>query len=34
MGRLQKGSVHEPPPENVAGARDVVGMLDRRRIRA
>ena len=29
-----RGSAHEPPPENVASARDVVGMLDRRRVRA
>ena len=30
----QRGSAHEPPPENVANARDVVGILDRRRVRA
>ncbi len=29
-----RGSAHEPPPENVASGRDVVGMLDRRRVRA
>jgi hypothetical protein len=34
MGRLQKGSAHEPPPENLGRERDVVGMLDRRRVRA
>ncbi len=28
---FQRGSAHEPPPENVASARAVVGMLDRRR---
>ena len=27
---FQRGSAHEPPPENVASARDVVGILDRR----
>ena len=31
---FQRGSAHEPPPENVASGRDVVGMLDRRRVRA
>ena len=30
----QRGSAHEPPPENAASARDVVGMLNRRRVRA
>ena len=30
----QRGSAHEPPPENVTSARDVAGMLDRRRVRA
>jgi len=34
MGRLPGGSAHEPPPENVASGRDVVGRLDRRRVRA
>jgi hypothetical protein len=34
MGRLQKGSAHEPPPENVGSGRDIVGMLDRRQVRA
>jgi hypothetical protein len=29
-----RGSAHEPPPENVGSGRDVVGMLDRRRVRA
>ncbi len=31
---FQRGSAHEPPPENVASGRDVVGMLDRRPVRA
>jgi len=31
---FQKGSAHEPPPENVGRERDVVGMLDPRRVRA
>jgi hypothetical protein len=31
---FQRGSAHEPPPENVASARDAVGILDRRRVRA
>ena len=28
------GSAHEPLPENVTGGRDIVGMLDRRPVRA
>ncbi len=31
---FQRGSAHDPPPENVGSERDVVGMLDRRRVRA
>ncbi len=31
---LQRGSAHEPPPENVGRERDAVGMRDRRRVRA
>jgi hypothetical protein len=31
---FQRGSAHEPPPKNVGRERDVVGMLDRRRVRA
>ncbi len=31
---FQRGSAHEPPPENVASERDVVGMLDWRWARA
>ncbi len=31
---FQRGSAHEPPPENLGSERDVVGMLDRRRLRA
>jgi hypothetical protein len=31
---LQKGSAHEPPPENVGRERDAVGILDRRRAHA
>jgi hypothetical protein len=31
---LKRGSAHEPPPQNVASACDVGGMLDRRRVRA
>ena len=31
---FKRGSAHEPPPENVASERDVVGILDRRRARA
>jgi hypothetical protein len=30
----KRGSAHAPPPENVASAHDIVGMLDRRRVRA
>jgi hypothetical protein len=31
---FQRGSAHEPPPENEASGRDVIGMLDRRSVRA
>ncbi len=31
---FQRSSAHEPPPENVASARDVVGMRDPRQVRA
>ncbi len=31
---FKRGPAHEPPPENVASARDVVGILGRRRVRA
>jgi hypothetical protein len=30
---FQRGPAHEPPPENVASGRDVVGMPDRRQTR-
>jgi hypothetical protein len=30
----QRGSAHEPPPENPGSGRDVVGMLDSRQVRA
>ena len=33
MGRLPKGSAHEPPPKNVSSERDVVRILDWRRAR-
>jgi hypothetical protein len=31
---FERGSAHEPPPENVGSGRDAVGILDRRRVRA
>jgi len=31
MGRLPKGSAHEPPPENVAGGRDLARSAAARR---
>jgi hypothetical protein len=31
---FEDGSAHEPPPENVGSGRDVVGILNRRRVRA
>jgi hypothetical protein len=34
MGRLPKGSAHEPPPENAGRERDAVGILNHRRVRA
>jgi hypothetical protein len=31
---FQRGSAHEPPPENDASGRDVIGMPDPRSVRA
>jgi hypothetical protein len=31
---FQRGSAHEPPPENAASACDAIGILDWRRARA
>jgi len=31
---FQRGSAHEPPPENVARGRDAIEMLGRRQVRA